>query len=215
MQTLINDQLAKIKKETGVRSGSPVLYIRLSGRLLALTWRWIRAQWTFWNVKDKGRLIFQNGSMQELIEGRMRMGNRVRFWSTIMPVQLRVAPQAQLSIADNCYINGAIIAAHEHISIGKGVYLAPMAHITDSYAFGSPEADSHTAAVHIADHAWIATRAIVLPGVRIGEGAVVGVGALVTEDVPDRAIVGGVPAKIIRYLNTGEEAKDLPEQQAL
>ena len=176
-------------------------------------WRWLRARWTFRSVSDKGRLIFQNGAMKKVLNGQLSLGNRVRFWSTIMPVQLRVAAQAELRIADNCYINGAIIAAHEHISIGQGVYLAPMAHITDSYAFGSPEADCQTAPVHIADHAWIATRAIVLPGVRIGEGAVVGVGALVTEDVPDRAIVGGVPAKVIRYLNAGEEPGESSEKE--
>ncbi|MEL6973542.1 MAG: acyltransferase [Bacteroidota bacterium] len=215
MHPLINEQLQKIKKESGLPAGSPFLYVRLFVRLSGLAWRWVRARWTFRKVKEKGRLVFQNGRMQKLIEGRLTMGNRVRFWSTIMPVQLRVASQAELSIADNCYINGAIIAAHEHISIGQGVYLAPMAHITDSYAFGSPEADLQTAPVHIADHAWIATRAIVLPGVRVGEGAVVGVGALVTEDVPDRAIVGGVPAKVIRYLNTGEERGESSETEVV
>ena len=205
MQGLINEQLKKIKKESGARAGSFALYMRLLGRLWKLTWRWLRARWTFRGVKEKGRFVFQNGGMRELIDGQLRIGNRVRFWSTIMPVQLRVAPRAKLSIADNCYINGAIIVAHEHISIGEGVYLAPMAHISDSYAFGSPEAEQQTAPVHIGDQAWIATRAIVLPGVRIGEGAVVGVGALVSEDVPARAIVAGVPAKVIRYLDSGEK----------
>ncbi len=46
---------------------------------------------------------------------------------------------------------------------------------------------------------WIASRATILPGVHIGEGAVVGSGAVVTKDVPPYTIVGGVPAKIIGY----------------
>ena len=51
----------------------------------------------------------------------------------------------------------------------------------------------------IDDDVWIGSRAIILSGVHIGQGAVVGAGAVVTKDVPPYAIVGGVPAKIIRY----------------
>ena len=49
----------------------------------------------------------------------------------------------------------------------------------------------------IGEYAWICSRSILLPGIRIGKGAVVASGAVVTKDVPDFAIVGGVPAKII------------------
>jgi acetyltransferase-like isoleucine patch superfamily enzyme len=51
--------------------------------------------------------------------------------------------------------------------------------------------------VIIEEHAWICSRAIILPGVKIGKCAVVASGAVVTKDVPPYAIVGGVPAKII------------------
>jgi maltose O-acetyltransferase len=51
----------------------------------------------------------------------------------------------------------------------------------------------------IGDDVWIGTRAIILPGVKIGNGVIVGAGAVVTKDVPDYAVVGGVPAKLIRY----------------
>ena len=46
---------------------------------------------------------------------------------------------------------------------------------------------------------WIGTRVIIMPGVKIGEGAIIGAGAVVTKDVPPYAIVGGVPAKVIKY----------------
>lgn len=48
--------------------------------------------------------------------------------------------------------------------------------------------------VTIMHHAWICTRAIILPGVTIGEGAIVAAGAVVTKDVPALSIVGGIPA---------------------
>ncbi len=51
--------------------------------------------------------------------------------------------------------------------------------------------------VKIGHHCWICSRAIILPGVKIGNYAVVATGAVVTKNVPDYAVVGGVPAKII------------------
>ena len=51
----------------------------------------------------------------------------------------------------------------------------------------------------IGNDAWIGSRAIVLDGVSIGDGAIVGAGAVVTKDVPAYAVVGGVPARVIRY----------------
>jgi len=56
----------------------------------------------------------------------------------------------------------------------------------------------------VEDFAWISFRATILPGVRIGRGAVVAANSLVTKDVPDFAIVGGVPAKVI-----GQRSEDL------
>lgn len=51
----------------------------------------------------------------------------------------------------------------------------------------------------IGDRVWIGMRVIIMPGVKVGDGVIIGAGAVVTKDVPDFAIVGGVLAKIIRY----------------
>lgn len=51
--------------------------------------------------------------------------------------------------------------------------------------------------VQIGDYAWISRRAVILPGVTIGEGAVVAAGAVVTKNVAPYTVVGGVPAKFV------------------
>ena len=75
--------------------------------------------------------------------------------------------------------------------------------------------------VKIGNDVWIGCNAIIQDGVKIGDGAVIGAGAVVTKDVPPYAIVGGVPAKIIRFrfdeetINRLLELKwwDLPEEK--
>ncbi len=59
--------------------------------------------------------------------------------------------------------------------------------------------------VTIGDDVWIGTRVIILPGIHVGKGAILAAAAVVTKDVPDYAIVGGNPAKIIRYRNEGSQ----------
>jgi maltose O-acetyltransferase len=55
--------------------------------------------------------------------------------------------------------------------------------------------------VTIGDDVWIGTRALILPGIKIGKGAIIAAGAIVTKDVPEYAIVGGNPARVIKYRN--------------
>ena len=57
----------------------------------------------------------------------------------------------------------------------------------------------------VGDDVWIGTAALILPGVHVNDGAVVAAGAVVTKDVPANSVVGGVPAKEIRLLNSREE----------
>ena len=53
----------------------------------------------------------------------------------------------------------------------------------------------------IKDYAWIGSKSVILPGVTIGENAVVGAGSVVTKDVPDNVVVAGNPARIIKYIS--------------
>ena len=58
-----------------------------------------------------------------------------------------------------------------------------------------------TKEIHIKKNAWIGARVNILPGVTIGENAIVGTGSVVTKDIPDNAIAVGNPAKVIKYIN--------------
>jgi len=78
------------------------------------------------------------------------------------------------------------------VSISPDVTILTAQHRTDDPLFGLVSAP-----VVIDDYVWIGTRAMILPGVHIGKGAVVAAGAVVTKDVAPMEIVGGVPARPI------------------
>ncbi len=63
--------------------------------------------------------------------------------------------------------------------------------------------------VVIKNDVWIGANSVIMPGVTIGNGAIIGAGSVVTKDVPDYAIVGGVPAKLIKYRFSEELIKEL------
>lgn len=97
-----------------------------------------------------------------------------------------------------------LIAYRSQIHIGRDVGLAqncalyPYQH---GIAPGKPISEQPLTSkgpIVIGDHAWLGVGVIVLDGVRIGEGAVVGAGSIVTEDVPDGAIALGAPARVVK-----------------
>ncbi len=84
----------------------------------------------------------------------------------------------------------------DHVDIASEVMIYNAEHNINAEHFA--DADSVVQApVIIEDYVFIGPRAIILPGVTIGKGAIVAAGAVVTKDIPEYAIVGGVPAKII------------------
>jgi acetyltransferase-like isoleucine patch superfamily enzyme len=90
------------------------------------------------------------------------------------------------------YTTGGIIIG-ENVSVSAGAWL-----VTGTHDMSDPLFPANYKPIVIGDYAWIGMRATILGGVTIGEGAVVMAGAMVTHDVPPYAVVGGVPAKVIR-----------------
>lgn len=100
---------------------------------------------------------------------------------------------------------------HGPLHIGKNVMMGPdvtiLTHTHNIERTDIPmgHQGSRIAEVVIGNDVWIGMRVIIMSGVKIGNGVVIGAGAVVTKNVPDFAIVGGVPAKIIRYRNSNEK----------
>jgi acetyltransferase-like isoleucine patch superfamily enzyme len=86
----------------------------------------------------------------------------------------------------------------EEIVIGHDVAIADHVTIRDTDDHHITGGRPMTLPVHIGNHVWIGTRAIILKGVTIGDGAVVAAGAVVTADVAPGMLVGGVPARPLR-----------------
>ena len=96
-------------------------------------------------------------------------------------------------------------SVHGPLRIGDNVMMGPQVTIfSQTHVIGRTDIPMNQqgmreAEVVIGNDVWIGMRVIIMPGVKIGNGAVIGAGAIVTKDVPDYAVVGGVPARVIKY----------------
>lgn len=108
-----------------------------------------------------------------------------------------------LSIDDFSTLGKVEIALHDKVTIGKYVCINDgVIILSASHDVSDPLWQHKKAPIYIGDYAWIATNAIILPGVTIGKGAVVGAGAVVSKNVNDYSIVIGNPAKEIEKKRT-------------
>lgn len=94
--------------------------------------------------------------------------------------------------------NNVTIDCFERVVIGQGVAISKGVTIRDSDSHAINGKNPVSAPITIGNHVWIGLNATILKGVSIGDGAVVAAGAMVTRDVPANALVGGVPAKVIK-----------------
>jgi acetyltransferase-like isoleucine patch superfamily enzyme len=111
---------------------------------------------------------------------------------------ISIANNATLVIGEGYINNKATIDCFNSITIGSGVAISKGVTIRDSDNHSIDGNNKISAPIIIGDHVWIGLNATILKGVHIGSGAVVAAGAVVTRDVPENALVGGVPARIIK-----------------
>ncbi len=126
-----------------------------------------------------------------------KIGDKVMFGRC-----LDVRSPYRISVGNYTHVNKKVLLDGRggSLSIGNNVDIAQEVNIwTMEHDYNDPEYKSIGGSVVVDDYVWIASRATILPGVKIGKGAVIASCAVVTKDVPPMAIVAGVPAKIIGW----------------
>lgn len=110
---------------------------------------------------------------------------------------LGVAEGARLRLGSGFLNTGSLVVCTTEISIGEMCLFGEQVIIRDDDSHGIDHRPQR-APITIGDKVWVGMRAMILKGVTIGDGAVVAAGSVVTRDVPAGALVGGVPARVIR-----------------
>lgn len=111
-----------------------------------------------------------------------------------------------VGLGKNFTMHNCILTIGDNVMMGEEVMIIGGGHRFErlDIPMGEQGAKEKTA-LQIESDVWIGARALILPGCsRIGKGAIIGAGSVVTKDVPDFAIVGGNPAKVIRYRNENQ-----------
>ena len=102
-------------------------------------------------------------------------------------------------IGIHCTLIGPVCIGN-HVNLAQGITVTALNHNFEDSSKRIDEQGVSTKPVVIGDDVWIGTNAVILPGVTIGSHCVVAAGAVVTKDIPDHTLVGGVPAKVIKII---------------
>lgn len=135
---------------------------------------------------------------------QIKVGNGTKIHDTVILRQAK-----NIEIGEGCLINhnnvlqaGKVdgkIKIGNYVHTGANVMIIAFNHAFDTRDIPTIKQDYYDADVIIGDDVWIGGGAIILAGVTIGRGAIIASGAVVNKDVPEYAIVGGVPAKVLKY----------------
>ena len=152
------------------------------------------------NARTSGRAMVRN-------DGRLFIGDNFHLGSEFVPSHIVVYPSGELTIGDNVNISyGLGLSAATTVTIGNGVHIGPYSMILDTDFHGVADRDGEVqeAPIAIGDKVWLSHRVSVLRGVTIGEGAIVAAGSVVTKSIPPYAIAGGLPAKVVGWVEGHE-----------
>jgi len=121
---------------------------------------------------------------------------------------VRIAHPRRVRIAANVLIDSLypeLVEIEDDVFLTRGVVI--VAHLTPTPFLRKLIGGTEFKKVRVARGAYIGVNAIILPGVTVGEGCIVGAGSVVTRDVPPYSVAVGNPARVIRKVTGGEEAR--------
>ncbi len=128
--------------------------------------------------------------------------------------------RGDVTFGAHCTVNPYAMISGK-VSCGDGVRIASHVSLVGfNHGYDDPDTPIYkqkheTLGITIEDDVWIGANAVVVDGVKIGRGAVIAAGAVVSKDVPPMAIVGGVPAKVLRYRGRSRRDETRAQLQAL
>ncbi len=157
-------------------------------------------------VRCAGRVVVKN-------RGRITVGSDVRFHAPWSPIELVAERGAEIQIGRGVQINyGTLISASKRVTIGNEVMLGNHCIVADSDQPGlSEDGANPPLPVEIGDGAWLAVRVTVLPGAKIGAGAVITAGSVVSGEIPPGVVAGGIPARVFRSMAVGADRAVTPD----
>lgn len=153
--------------------------------------------------------LLGNGRLWIAGPGRVILEADVNAWSHAEINRLiTTSPRALIRIGRNARLNGCTVVAADRVEIGADSVLGSC-EVRDHLPYPDSKANSRLPdpprPVVIEENVWIGGQVYVLPGVRIGRDSVVGIHAVVFDDVPPGVIAGGNPARTLRRLEPGEQ----------
>ena len=147
-------------------------------------------------ARVEGRLLVDNA-------GSIRIGSGFSVRATDLPSELSTSRGGSIELGDDVWLNfGSVVSAAKRVRVGSRVMIGQHCIISDTSLPGTGDRLSNDAQpIEIGDDAWLAGRVTIAPGVKIGAGAVITAGSVVTSDIPEKAIAGGVPARVLRWVD--------------
>lgn len=191
---------------------------QVAGRIVHAAWRRAKDVGTITAQTEAGRRFaaFGSGSLIAFPTGSVYGERWIKIGHDTMIAELAsvcagmmpghdLGPEPVLRIGDRCVIGrGSHIVAHCSIDISDDVYTGPYVYITDqNHSYADPDKPIGrqwpvNSSVSIGAGTWLGTGVIVLPGSVIGRNVVVAAGSVVRGVVPDRCVVAGVPARMVK-----------------
>ncbi len=170
--------------------------------MLRLLWnhreRLTFASFHWWKTWTK-RLVTAPRLLESVVRqaGLRWRGAQIESPVFIAPI-IRNGPARNLVLGSGSFLGRVELHLHDRVSIGRNVVINDGVRLlTASHDVQDADFRHVKAPILIGDHAWIATGAILLPGVTVGAGAVIGAGAVVARDVPEYGIAVGNPARLL------------------